>query len=256
MFTYYYCGDNEIVKLISFAGTLASIILSVIAIFMTILSNDSLGSLLNNVSSVSDSLKQLPMSIDESVKKLNNASSMIETSVNEMRDNLHRLETKIMHVDDEISETKAKIDDLKEKSSSKQENTSSQDSGNKQVVTDVISNSSYFGLILMYSICMAASRETTFKLSDLSRISRCTEEYMYGYAVALSTAGIASLEIDSSTVTVESISKYLNITDVLNRLKFVSLKLATDNNIQETLDSELKEIEKMFSVEDDSTKID
>ena len=243
MFAYFYCGDNEIVKLIGFAGTLASIILSVIAIFMTILSNDSMGSLLNNVQSASESVKKLPASIDESVGKLNKASTIIETSVNDMRDKLQHLETKIMHVDDEISETKAKIDDLKERSAPKQED---------KVPQDYINSASYFGLMLMYSMCIAHSKKVTFKLSELSRISGASEEYMHGYAIALSTTKIAVVRIDESIVSIDSISSLLNKEEVLKRLEFVSSTLAKNSKVEETLTTELSEIDNMFSISESS----
>lgn len=252
MFAYFYCGDNEIVKLIGFAGTLASIILSVIAIFMTILSNDSMGSLLNNVQSASESVKNLPASIDESVGKLNKASTIIETSVNDMRDKLQHLETKIMHVDDEISETKAKIDDLKERSAPKQEDKVPQDYINKQLIDSVIKSASYFGLMLMYSMCIAHSKKVTFKLSELSRISGASEEYMHGYAIALSTTKIAVVRIDESIVSIDSISSLLNKEEVLKRLEFVSLTLAKTSKVEETLTTELSEIDNMFSVSESS----
>lgn len=252
MFAYFYCGNNEIVKLVGFAGTLASIILSVIAIFMTILSNDSMGSLLNKVQSASDSVKHLPTSIDESVERLNKASTVIETSVNDMRDNLQRLETKIKHVDDEISETKAKIDDLKERSSLKEEGKGTQENINTQLVDSIINSASYFGLILMYSICIANSKKLTFKLSELSRISGASEEYMHGYAIALSTTKIAVVRIDESIVSIDSISSLLNEDEVLKRLKFVSSTLAKTSNVEETLTTELSEIDNMFSISESS----
>ena len=49
IFSYYFYGNEDLVKTISFAGTLASIILSVLAIFITVLSNDSLSSMIHKI---------------------------------------------------------------------------------------------------------------------------------------------------------------------------------------------------------------
>lgn len=47
IFSYYNSGDTNLTGMIAFAATIASIILSVLAIFMSILSNDSIGGMLH-----------------------------------------------------------------------------------------------------------------------------------------------------------------------------------------------------------------
>ena len=45
-FAYWFSGETKLVEIVSFAGTITSIILSVLAIFMTVLSNDSMSSMI------------------------------------------------------------------------------------------------------------------------------------------------------------------------------------------------------------------
>ena len=65
-FSYYFYGNEDLVKTISFAGTLASIILSVLAIFITVLSNDSLSSMIHKIRDLYEAIKDIPDSIKKS----------------------------------------------------------------------------------------------------------------------------------------------------------------------------------------------
>ena len=75
---------------------------------------------------------------------------------------------------------------------------------------------------------------------------------MHGYAIALSTTKIAVVRIDESIVSIDSISSLLNKEEVLKRLEFVSSTLAKNSKVEETLTTELSEIDNMFSISESS----
>ena len=249
MFSYYSCGENELVKLISFAGTVASIILSIIAIFMTILSNDSIAGMLNNVRNVSDSIKDVPSSINESVKEIQIVTTLLRESFDGMKSTICSLEERVVHVDGEVSLTNAKIDELKEVALI-QGNTPVKNSNSSKSKIDyheVIKRASYYGLILMYSICLACREGlNSLSLKSLANIVRCSEDYLLAYAVALSTTGIVSLTSNSSILSGLACAEYVKEDDILNILKRKALEIAEANAVENTLDKEISDINEMI----------
>ncbi len=84
-FAHQYCTNDDIVKLISFAATLASIILSILAIFMTILSNDSISSIVHKIMTMYESVQSLPSEMKKSSEEMSNIIRTIEGATSEVK---------------------------------------------------------------------------------------------------------------------------------------------------------------------------
>lgn len=104
----------DIMNYVSFASTLSSMILSVLAIFITVLSNESLGRVkdalidlpMNVRSSVETSINEM-QKVSETVKQMSdqNSNSQAET-ISKIKDLLSNME---IHLNDEFSRTSEKI---------------------------------------------------------------------------------------------------------------------------------------------------
>lgn len=104
-FSYYFYGNEDLVKTISFAGTLASIILSVLAIFITVLSNDSLSSMIHKIRDLYEVIKDIPDSIKKSIISLGETIRQLQNNIEVMNGLLPELKTQLCNVDEHIRES-------------------------------------------------------------------------------------------------------------------------------------------------------
>ena len=93
-------GDNEIAfSHFSFAGTITSIVLSVLAIFMTIQSEAKNENVKSEINIAIDSLRkineQLENNINSSISKLNEINNNLDNKLNEINNKLDNLEKKV-----------------------------------------------------------------------------------------------------------------------------------------------------------------
>lgn len=81
------CANEEFVKEVSFASTISSIILSVIAIIMTVVSNDSISLLLHRFRDLHDDIKEVPTNLKKSLDSIEDSVSQlnkVETELSEL----------------------------------------------------------------------------------------------------------------------------------------------------------------------------
>lgn len=239
----YRSSDNaELVKLVSFAGTITSIILSVIAIFMTILSNDSLGSTLNKIRDVSDSITEVPSLINTSVGNMQEISEFLRTTINEMKAHVSNLAIRVETVDGHISEAKENIQ-LLVSLNSKEEHKESQEGDVVQLQERVVNYASYIGLLLIYSLIESANKGGgKLNLETLSGIISISYDYLQGYLVALASSGIVEYDgTDPKHISNIRFIQELDVDRVIDELRKkaqkISEKLSIENDVEDTIKS-------------------
>ena len=109
IFSYYNSGDANLTSMIAFAATIASIILSVLAIFMSILSNNSIGGMLHKVRDMHDAVSGIPSSLEQSVSELKDASTGLTSINQDVTKSLSALGAKLQDLDEHISENNSKL---------------------------------------------------------------------------------------------------------------------------------------------------
>lgn len=105
----YVCINNdyssEIVKIVSFGATLSSIILSILAIFITVTSSNSV---LRVKDSLDDLSRSVPKTIEESLKKIDSSSESINISFKDnlaaQRDNIQEIQVLLRKLGETITE--------------------------------------------------------------------------------------------------------------------------------------------------------
>lgn len=95
------CTNDEFVKEVSFASTISSIILSVIAIIMTVVSNDSISSLLHRFRDLHDDIEEVPEALKKTVRDFNESCNELKT-----------IEKDLKILPSELSKTQAQINAL------------------------------------------------------------------------------------------------------------------------------------------------
>ncbi len=110
------CENKEFVNQVSFASTISSIILSVIAIIMTVVSSDSMNNLLHKFRDLCDTLQNSPKEIErstasivESSKKLEDVEIKIQALPELLRNNQDSLNEILTSIKDTILQLDRKI---------------------------------------------------------------------------------------------------------------------------------------------------
>lgn len=218
-FAYWFSGETNLVEIISFAGTVTSIILSVLAIFMTVLSNDSMSSMIHKVRDIHDSIKDMPSSINSSIAQLKLSSIKIEKMLPEVKE-------KLKEVDDHLLESNQNITSLKNSKIEPPAGSSGSEGQKitaKEFLMSFINNSSLTGLGVVYCLFIASHDSKSFKLSDYAKAFEFPSvDYAYGYCVACFANRLAVGNVDltkDSLVTNVNFSNLINENDIFNAIK-------------------------------------
>lgn len=200
-FSYYFYGNEDLVKTISFAGTLASIILSVLAIFITVLSNDSLSSMIHKIRDLYEVIKDIPDSIKKSIISLGETTRQLQNNIEVMNGLLPELKTQLCNVDEHIRESNEVL-----RSFASQQNLSSE----KVIKEDVTSinleayfkqfleGSSFVGLCLLYLLFTASKSNKMVSLAEYcEKVDlNSTLQYDFGFYIACRAAGLLFARLD------------------------------------------------------------
>lgn len=229
-FAYWFSGETKLVEIVSFAGTITSIILSVLAIFMTVLSNDSMSSMIHKIRDVHDSIKDMPSSINESIAQLKLSSIKMEKMLPELKD-------KLKEVDEHLLESNQNLAALK---NSKIETPvgSSDNEGQKLSAKDFLlsflKNSSLSGLGVVYCLFLASRDNKSFKLSDYAEAFQYPNiDYAYAYCIACFANRLAVGNVDiqnDSLVTNVKFSHLIKENDIYEAIKNWLSNMIVDKN--------------------------
>lgn len=206
-FAYFYCGDDELVKVISFAGTLISIVLSLLAIFITVLSNDSMSSMIHKIRDLYEVIKDMPSSIDTSISSLSESTGQLQDNMQKLNALLPELKAEINYVDQHIRESNEAIKAL----SGQQLDGSKVSEGVSTINVDdlfkyFLQTSSFIGLCLLYLLKVASENNKTISLAEYSKTvdAASTLQYDFGFYIACRAFGILACTISNDDMYVIS----------------------------------------------------
>ena len=230
---YYYSGKKDFVSLVSFAATISSIILSVLAIIFTVVSGESTNRLRDGMFD----LQRIP---DEVSKAINSTINSLQQSTRDMRAstaenkeatvNLTReLDVKIqqleVHLQQKLKEHStqlAMINELvsKNKPSSNSGNTPNVSSSNVASFEDFVSVTSYYSLLLLKVIDRYCKNRQTSQKEPVVQISILSQKINKGVA----DYGI-DMYIIACIVLLDAMRyiRYSPVVESLTHVKFVSI---------------------------------
>ncbi|MBO7416833.1 MAG: hypothetical protein J6U22_09705 [Bacteroidaceae bacterium] len=194
--------NNAIFAYLSFGSTITSLVLSILAIFVT-------------VQSSSDLYKQFTR-IDNATDTINKVSYQIEKTLNGMSESEKQLKETSQEISSQMDEIVNRIDErikvhmqetehnLSEQISSMNEQTISMDDASAEETTDInvfidnlkngfLNSISGTGALLVYVCCLSSERNKEFLLSDLLRGN---EQYAYGFLISTLSIGLVSATVD------------------------------------------------------------
>lgn len=236
IFSYYFCGNDELVKTISFAGTLASIILSVLAIFITVLSNDSLSSMIHKIHDLYEAIKDIPSTIDNSITSLTSSTRQLRDNMNELNAFLPELKAEMSKVDEHIKENNEAIKALSSQQVSETENSINKNESIKidEFFKFYLQGCSFIGLCLIYLLYVTAEKKKSISLAEYCQKIDVNSsiQYDFGFYIACRATGLflSDLSPDEKFVIFNvAFAKKISKEDIVNALRQSSTMLDNEN---------------------------
>lgn len=208
---YYHCDNRDLVAQVGFAASISSIILSVLAIIVTVVSNGSMDKLAHGMYELRNVPSEVKMSTDEAIKKITDTTDSLNQASKENKQGISDMQTKFeslfheleQHVADKLQESATNVENIKKIVTDMQTNTQSlaksmrsSDEMDKDsylsddvLVNNLMDYNSLAGFALFYVIDKYLEKGITRKF-DLKKMdefygNNSYSQYFYGYLVLL-----------------------------------------------------------------------
>ncbi|MCR8884850.1 hypothetical protein [Phocaeicola plebeius] len=245
------CGNQTFVDQVSFASTISSIILSVIAIIMTFVSNDTINSLLHKVRDLYDNIKDVPTEIKKTSKDLNDSVAQLnslENKLNELpssiRTNIDELKLLLDNVIKKIDSIDKKTEGIDELFKKGGENTVKGDDTlllKDEFLEPLINRISEAAALSVY-ICISASRKSiSFNLDNITESMNIRRHrgYVTGVINVFKSLGLIELTQDvNSIIMITKVNKQMIplIEKKLSKGIALNLKKRADDYLESLID--------------------
>lgn len=245
------CGNQTFVDQVSFASTISSIILSVIAIIMTFVSNDTINSLLHKVRDLHDNIKDVPSDIKKTSKDLNDSVAQLnslENKLNELpssiRTNIDELKLLLDNVIKKIDSIDKKTEGIDELFKKGGENTVKGDDTlllKDEFLEPLINRISEAAALSVY-ICISASRKSiSFNLDNITESMNIRRHrgYVTGVINVFKSLGLIELTQDvNSIIMITKVNKQMIplIEKKLSKGIALNLKKRADDYLESLID--------------------
>lgn len=234
--------SSNLLNTISFASTLSSIVLSIVAIVHGIVtSRRSAEDVANSIKASqelklsADNIKEISSSFSDSMSK---SSKEIETSVSKVQDTIIFVDEELKKIEKQfqelIRENKIGFDKVSEKLDGINEGSKESKRSKKNKAPDrsdrenFLYSSSFAGCIAIYACYESSKKTTNLNLRDLST-EVYQQYYYYAYIVAASALSLLDANIDDAIVSNIQMSMS---EDEINILKNKILKFNIEDNAE------------------------
>lgn len=233
------CDNKKFVDQVSFASTISSIILSVIAIIMTVISSDSMNSLLHKFRDLCDVLQNTPGKIETSMASIKESSEKLQEVENKIKDlpqilnnNQESLNGILSSIKETIGQLDGKILEIKSETTSMRmelSDVSNKMSGNiqKKIASNdlkdiMLKSMSYYHLYLLYAIKLAYENNKHLSVPLLSKVLSTKQnisDYLFSFLLSLTYFNLVSIDCF-----------------IVDRIKVLSVNDVILNNIEKAID--------------------
>ena len=198
----------KLVEYITFSLTLTSLVLAILAIIYSFLSNSSLSQTLGSLTNLSKIASQSSKELSYATEKLLDEVSIIPT--------------RIQDVEGKLDQTHVMLKEMGEQSTKNVEATP------VDKIKDVdfnayLASSSFSGLMFTHICYIAEKQGKGFKLNELSeKISAFTLNYIQGYSIALKSCGLLTYKMSNdiiSSVDINDLIGEKSLSEMKSRIK-------------------------------------
>lgn len=194
--------ENAIFTYLSFGSTITSLVLSILAIFVTVQSSSDLYKQFTRIDNATDTIKNVSNQIDDTLNALKSAESDLQIASKGIS---KQLDTIVEQIDERLQrrmkETEGNISKQLEASmnkSSENETTQSVQSnfeGLEKFKTGFLNLTSASGLLALYACALSYEKKKMFEMTNLFKGN---EAYSFGYMISAFSSGIIMFTNDST----------------------------------------------------------
>lgn len=222
-----YADCDELLKYLSFASTITSFVLSILAIFVTVQSSSDLYKQFARIEDATTTIKSLSETIKKDLPNISKAGEDIQKTSSKLSDKLDSVVDSLVEIFDEKLENRiAKTEDCITKQLESL-NKSSDHIEQPQNLTDTVSLDTlkkYFlsitstnGLLAIYACSL--SKDNNKKEFELSKLFEGNEAYIYGFLIATVSSQFIQLTDDSRKSKMQCIDSEFECTEIKNAIK-------------------------------------
>lgn len=191
-------NSSEILSYVSFAATLSSLIMSIVAIIFTIVFSSRGDEQYKKIDRASDR-------VSESLSEFSKRTYDIDNSVSLFKEASDSLTKKMEAILSELRDVRSITEEIKDTTSNYKVDSDSESGGfswdtdgkkSKKVLDTFISSGSFSGNCALYACVLSKEKEKHFSLTDITDGTPNDISYRYGYLVAASALGIIDGDID------------------------------------------------------------
>ncbi len=163
---------NILLEYLSFASTITSFVLSILAIFVTVQSSSDLYKQFARIEEATTTIKNLSGTIEENAPKISEAATDIKDTSNTLLNRLDEVVKQIKEkVDTSMTETNKKFSellDLWDKGSESKEHTKQPETKFFDTLKEIfLLNSTFWGLLTIYTCTLSYKEKKPFNLSTI-----------------------------------------------------------------------------------------
>ena len=243
--------DDEIFTYLSFGSTITSLVLSILAIFVTVHSSADLYKQFTRIDSATDTINNVSHQIDSTLMVLRDVESNLQNTSDGISGQLNtiveqfdqKLQTRMTETQNEISRKLESMNKPIEQRTSRSfmPNTETLEAFKK----GFISLTSASGLLALYACALSKEKSKVF---ELSKIFITNELYTFGFLIACSSAGIVNFTHDQTNNQISCAGIVFSSQELYDAIKSAAQKYGSDyvnrvNAINEDFDIDLLQIQ-------------
>lgn len=241
--------NNAIFEYLSFGSTITSLVLSILAIFITVQSSSDLYKQFTRIDNATDTIKSVSKQIEGTLDAIKDAESELSSTSQSLMENiLERIDDTIKTRIKETENNLTKILNVPVNNNDPiNNNIDIQNENQKQYIQNFIQITSANGLLILYACALSKEKQKIFNISDLFQGN---EAYTFGFMIASISAGLVMFTHDDSNNQITVQDNYIKKEDlykeIKNRIQYQQLDgnyIDQVNNINSYFDVDLLEIE-------------
>ncbi len=194
--------NNEIFNYLSFGSTITSLVLSILAIFVTVQSSSDLYKQFTRIDNATDTINKVSNQIEKTLNGMSESEKQLKETSNEISSQMDEIVARIdERIKVRVQETEHKLSEqiglMKEQTISRNDAATEQTTDINVFVQNLkksfLNSISGTGALLVYVCCLSSEKNKEFLISDLLRVN---EQYAYGFLISTLSIGLVSATVD------------------------------------------------------------
>jgi hypothetical protein len=231
---------------VSFAATLSSLIMSIVAIIFSIVSSRQGEEQYKKIDNASDRVTDALGKFTEKTNALDESVSIFQSRSESLAEQMTAILYKLGTIESITMEVKEQLPhQMKEGQDDSFDGDKTSKIDIQQLNTRLVNTGSFAGNLALYACVLSKEKERLFYVSDITTIAD-NVPYMYGYIIFATAIGIISaITLNNRQIEVKDYSKGLKelletaLTNVIN---------AADKNVRDNYQASLDLIKRLFEV--------